>query len=198
MDSPGLVEFEIRLSDLKKATQQLSLNRGDFKETDFADLLVSCFAATFRAIGTSVDVPVVGIHPGTIRAPLRLLAKLTDVAKTYKARELKWQFEPGAAKVEKFKMNHPDVTLGTLPDPKYDPPADAGPLDTLAMASMLTPQQIVDQGLRERVEAAQKCVAQAVSMAANDLREFGVSRKPLQQLVDDCIHKAALRINPAA
>lgn len=62
------VEFMIRSSDLRKATKQLSLDRGEFKETDCADLLVSSFAATFRAVGTSPEVSVNGRKPGTATA----------------------------------------------------------------------------------------------------------------------------------
>jgi hypothetical protein len=48
MKQVSAVEFAVQLSEMRKAAKQLSLNRGDFKETDCADLLVSSFAATFR------------------------------------------------------------------------------------------------------------------------------------------------------
>lgn len=180
----SVVEFVIRSSDLRKATKQLSFNRGEFKETDCADLLVSSIAATFRSVGTATEVPIEGIHPGTVRLPLKILVKVIEVAKTYKPRELKWHFEQGIIRVEKFSLTHPDISLGILPDLKFDLPADAGSVHTLAVARLLSPERIVDQGLRERVEAAQRRVRVGVSTAAEALEEFGISRGQLQELVD--------------
>jgi len=72
MKQAPAVEFAIHLSEMRKAAKRLSVNRGEFKETDCADLLVSSFAATFRSVGTEIEVPVNGKHPGAVRfEPLR-------------------------------------------------------------------------------------------------------------------------------
>jgi hypothetical protein len=55
----GVVEFAIRLSELRKAQKQLLFNRGAFKETDCADLLVSPCVATFKTVGTEFEAPAV-------------------------------------------------------------------------------------------------------------------------------------------
>jgi len=191
MNKVPLVEFVIRLSDMRKAAKQLSLNREEFGETDCADLLVSSFAATFRSVGTATEVPANGKHPGSVRLPLKLLPKLLEVAKTYRKPELTWQFEEGTMRVEKFSWTHPDIRIGTLPDPKFDLPVNAGLLQTLAMASLLSPEEIADQGLRERVETAQKRVSQAVSFAAGTLQQFEVSSRQIQELVDLSIQRNA-------
>jgi hypothetical protein len=197
MTDKPLVEFVIRSSDFRKATKLLSLTRGEFKETDCADLLVSSFAATFRSVGTSTDVPIEGTHPGTVRLPLRILVKIIEVAKTYKDRELTWHFEPGVVRVRRFSLSNPDISLGILPDLKFDLPADAGSAHTLAMAHLLSPEQIVDQGLRERVETAQRHVSEAVSRAALSLEELGISREQIQALVDSHIRQIAEEMNCA-
>jgi len=88
MNKVPLVEFVIRLSDMRKAAKQLSLNREEFNETDCADLLVSSFAATFQSVGTTTEVSVNGKHPGAVRLPLKLLPRILEVAKTYKKPEL--------------------------------------------------------------------------------------------------------------
>jgi len=44
------VEFRVRVSDLLSATQQLTVNQGRNKTTDFADVLVSESIATFRTV----------------------------------------------------------------------------------------------------------------------------------------------------
>lgn len=88
-------------------------------------------------------------------------------------------------------MKHPDVTLGVFPDPKYELPSAAGALQTLAMASLLTPDKIVDEGLRERVEAAQQRVSQVVANAVGVLDEFGIPETQIQELIDRRIRETA-------
>lgn len=189
MSSDPVVEFTMKLADFRKATKHLSLNREEFKESDCADLLISSFAATFRSVGTTTEVPVEGRHAGTVRLPLRLLPKIIEVAKTYRKPDVKWHFEPGTMQIEKFKWKHPDITLGTIPDPKLDMPTDAGPLQTLAMASLLSPEDVADQGWRERVEIAQKQASTAISSASSRLEQFGISREQIQALVEASIHR---------
>jgi len=184
MTDIGVVEFEIRLSELRKAQKNLLFNRGAFKETDCADLLVSPCVATFRTVGTEFEASVKGSHPGPARMPLKTPKQLVQAAGTFGKPEIKLHFEPGKVQVEKFIIHHPDVTLGIFPSQKFDLPPDAGVLDTLALASLLSPEQIADQGLRERVETAQRCASVAVSSAGEALRELGVSRVLIQELVD--------------
>jgi hypothetical protein len=190
----SVVEFTIRLSELRKAQKQLLFNRGVFKETDCADILISPCVATFRAVGTEFEAPVNGSHPGPVRMPLKTLNELVKAAGTFRKSELKLHFEPGKVQVERFMIRHPDVALGIFPDQKFDLPPDAGVLDTLAMASVLSPEQIVDQGLRERVEAAQKYTSLAVSSAEATLREQGIRREHIQQLVDARIKDTAQKL----
>jgi hypothetical protein len=184
MTDIGVVEFEIRLSELRKAQKQLLFNRGVFKETDCADLLVSPCVATFRTVGTEFEAPVKGNHLGPARMPLKTLRQLIRAAGTFGKSEIKLHFEPGKVQVEKFTIHHPDVTLGIFPSQKFDLPPDASVLDTLALASLLSPEQIADQGLRERVEAAQRRASVAVSSAESALRDLGIPRESIQKIVD--------------
>jgi hypothetical protein len=57
--------FRRSVSNLKNATKQLLANRGEFRDSDLADLLVSECAATIRTVGTSTEIPVCGTSPGT-------------------------------------------------------------------------------------------------------------------------------------
>ena len=189
-----IVEFTIRLSELRKATRRLLFNRGAFKQSDSADLLVSSCAATFRAVGSWIDVPVSGKLPGTVRLPLRTLNEIGKILSTYKKPELSLHFEAGRVQVEKFSLRHPDVAIGIIPDQRIDLPADAGARGTLAIASLLSPEQIVAQGLRERVENAQRTTSEAIATAAQVLREFGISRRQLQKMVDANIERAAEKL----
>ena len=195
MDMRRAVEFAIRLSDLRKANKHLLVNRGGFKQTDCADLLVSQCIATFRSVGTELEVPVEGIQPGAVRIPLRTLDDVVKkVVPTFKSSELKLHFEQSTVKVETFTLRHPDISLGIFPSQRFDLPADAGVLDTLAMAHLLSPEMIADQGLRERVEAAQRRTSEAVSNAEAALREFGISRGRIQELVDIQVNDAAEKL----
>jgi hypothetical protein len=194
--STSVVEFVIRSAELRKAVKQLSLNRQEFKETDCADLLVSSFAVTFRSIGTTAEAAIEGTHPGSVRLPLKILVKVIEVAKTYQSPDLKWQFETGVVRVEKFSLKHPDISLGILPDLKFDLPVDAGPAHTLALAYLLSAVQIADQGLRDRVETAQRYVREAVSNATLSPREFCVSPKQVQELIDSQIRAMAEGLKP--
>lgn len=73
----------------------------------------------------------------------------------------------------------------------FDLPPDAGVLDTLALASLMSPEQIVDQGLCERVETAKRSASAAVSSAEEALRVLGIARERIQELVDARIKAAA-------
>jgi hypothetical protein len=96
--------------------------------------------------------------------------------------------------VEKFSLSHPDLAIGIIPDQRIDLPADAGARDTLAIASLLSPEQIVAQGLRERVENAQRTTSEAIASAAKTLQEFGISRRQLQKTVDANIKRTAEKL----
>lgn len=191
---PELVEFIVRLPELRKAEKHLSFNRAEFKETDSADLLVSACAATFRAVGTERDVPVQGTHPGTVRLPLKQLRDLVSIARSYKRREVLLHFEPGMARVETCVRRHPDISLGILPDRKLDLPADAGVLDTLAIAHLLSPDEVVNQGFRERVEAAQRRTSDAVTTAFKVLLDFGIRHERIQELVDERVKETSEKL----
>lgn len=194
MTDLGVVEFEIRLSELRKAQKQLLFNRGAFKETDCADLLVSPCVATFRAVGTEFEAPVKGNHLGPARMPLKTLKQLVQAAATFGKPQIRLHIEPGKVQVEKFTIRHPDVTLGIFPSKRFDLPPDAGVLDTLALATLMSAEQIVDQGLRERVESAQRSASVAVSSAEGALRELGIGRECIQELVDTRIKDTAQKL----
>ncbi|HEV2730928.1 MAG TPA: hypothetical protein VGV15_12920, partial [Terriglobales bacterium] len=61
------VEFVIRTADLRRAMDQLKVNRGQRNDSDFVDILVSECAATFRAVGTETEEPANGNRPGSVR-----------------------------------------------------------------------------------------------------------------------------------
>jgi hypothetical protein len=189
------VDFSIRVTDLAKATKHLLFNRKQFADTDFADILVSETGATFRAVGTDTEVPVNGMQPGTARLPLRVLNRIPELARSYKERDIQISFVTGVMTVGRTKVRHQDIVVGLIPDQSVTLPSDATVLDTLAVARLLSPEEIVEQGLRERVEVAQERTAMAVANAAFALAEFGVPPEQLRALVDSRIEAVAGRLS---
>src|SRR5271169_3525731 len=107
------IQFKVRVSDLRNATRQLADNRAENKETDFVDLLVSECIATFRTVGTSAELPVHGIQPGTARLPILTLEKIAAVAKTFKSQETVVLVWDGLIKIGSWQTKHQEITLGT-------------------------------------------------------------------------------------
>ncbi|MFZ0801791.1 MAG: hypothetical protein WBQ09_10925 [Terriglobales bacterium] len=189
------VDFRIRVRDLAKATKHLLFNRAQFADTDFADILVSETGATFRAVGTDTEVPVNGTQPGTARLPLRVLNQIPGLARSYKERDIQISFVAGVMTVGRTKVRHQDIVVGLIPDQSVSLPPDASVLDTLAVARLLSPEEIVEQGLRERVEFAQEQATDAIAKATFALAEFGVSPEQLRALVDSRIEAVAGKLS---
>jgi hypothetical protein len=188
------VEFVVGKTDLRKALREIEVNRGSYASTDFVDFLVSEVAATLRSVGTETEIPVNGKQPGAARLPLSLLDKLSKVIGSSKQKDVTIVCEAGIVKIGTFSVKHPNIETGIIPDQSMSVPINLSVLDTLALCKVLTPQQIAEQGLRERIEEAQRECSNAIDAAAATLREFGVSAKQLTGLVDDAVGIAASKI----
>jgi hypothetical protein len=188
------IEFKVRVIDLRNATQQLTENRGSNKDTDSADLLVSECVATFRAVGTSTELPIHGIQPGTARLPILTLEKIAAVAKTFKGQETLVLIWDGLIKVGSWQTRNPEITLGTIPDQSLDMPSDASFLDTLALASLLTPAGVKNQGLERRVVKAERAKEDAIDRATRALEPLTVDREQIATLVEKHIAEAGNRL----
>ena len=188
------VEFRLRTDDLKNAIRQMTLNRGQNKATDFVDVLVSECVATFRTVGSSMDAPVNGIQPGTARLPFTTLERFSLIAKTFKGKEVVVLILDGLFKVNGWQTRDGEITLGTIPDQSLDMPSDATFLDTLALASLLTPAGIKAQGLEKRVVKAQRAKEDAIDRATRALEPLLVEREKIAALVEDHIVDAGKRL----
>lgn len=188
------IEFKVRVSDLRNATRQLTENRGSNKNTDFADVLVSECVATFRSIGTSTELPIHGIQPGTARLPIRTLEKIAAIAKTFKGQETLVIVWDGLIKIGSWQTRNPEITLGTIPDQNLDMPSDASFIDTLALASLLTLAGVRDQGLEGRVVKAQRAKEDAIDRATRALEPLMIERGQIATLVQEHIAEAGKRL----
>jgi hypothetical protein len=192
------VEFTVRTDDLKRATKQLQLDRQEFADSDSADLTVSASMVDLKAIGTSTSIAANGKQTGTVRLPLRVLVRVVDVARTYKQKETTILIDQGFAKVGKTKTSHPDIVVGVDSSVEMSMPPSASVLDTLAVASMMSPEEIANAGLRDRVESAQKAVSAAVASAVAALKELNVGVQDITEIVDRRVVEAAQLIRKIA
>jgi hypothetical protein len=191
------LEFTTRTKDLRKAIREIGVNRGDHSDSDSTDILVSEFSATFRSVGTEAELPVNGVKPGTARVPFVVLERLAKVLGTFKGNDLKIFCETGCLKVGTFTIKHPDIELGIIPDQRVSVPIDLSLLDTLALGRVLNPQQVIEQGLRERIEEAQKGCSLAIASAVATLRPLGVEEKQIVVIVEEALSQATIRMRGA-
>ena len=82
------IEFTVLTEDLKRAARQLEVNRGEFNDTDIANLIVSPSGLEIRALGTETCVAVDAKQPGAARLPLKLFVRIVEMAETYHQRQV--------------------------------------------------------------------------------------------------------------
>lgn len=185
------VEFTVRSDDLRRAVRHFQVTRGEFAETDFADLTVTISMLGLKAVGTETAIATNGKQTGSARLPLKVLVRVVDVTKSYHQRESTIVIDSGLAKVGHTKVSHPDIVVGSTAFETPPIPPDASALDTLALASMMTPEQIANAGLRERVENAQKRASAAVKTSLAALKEFRVTGHDLTDIIDRRVKETA-------
>ena len=188
------IEFRVRVSDLKNATKQLLVNRGEFRDSDLVDLLVSECVATLRTVGTSTEIPVTGTLPGAARLPLSVLQEMAKIAGSYKTTEVPVLVIEGGIKVASFRRGNDQITLGQIPDQRINIPVDASLLDTLAIGVLLSEMQITEQGLTRRVLEAWQKANVAIHEAAASLTALDVTEAQIRDLVEERVQKAAERL----
>jgi hypothetical protein len=185
------VEFKARIADLRNAVAQLAVNGGERRPPDFVDVLVSECITTFRTVGTSAEIAVNGISPGTARIPLSTVEKIAAVAKTFKGRETSVSIWEGLIKIGSWQTRNPEIVLGVIPDLNLDIPSDASFLDTLALAWLLSPAGVEGQGLQRRVTKAMRAKEDAIDRATRALEPLRVEREKIAALVEEHISEAS-------
>jgi hypothetical protein len=188
------VEFIIRTSELRDITKQLKANREEHNDSDSVDILVSESLATFRSIGTEVAAPVDGKSPGSARIPLRFVDRINRAVKTFKTQELAFQCLPGSIKVGTFSITHAEIEVGVAGKKRLALPVDLPLLDALALEQILSPAQIIREGLRLRIVKAKDSRARSVADAQAALEPLGATEKELQNLVDAHVKNAAEKL----
>jgi hypothetical protein len=145
-------------------------------------------------VGTSTDVPVNGIQPGTARIPITTLDRFTAMAKAFKSKEISVQFWDGIFKVGRWGTEDSRIVLGVIPDQSLDMPSDATFLDALALAWFLLPDRVKEQGLERRVVKAQRAKEDAIDRATRALEPFRIEREMIADLIEAHIAEAGKRL----
>jgi hypothetical protein len=181
------VVFRIRRKDLMQVLRQLKANRGRLCETDLVSILVSEYAATFRAPGTDSEYPVHGIAPGVVQMPIEMLDRIPRMRTSD---ELELHFKAGEVLCGKSAVRHKAITLGHIPDIRFQVPIDPSPFELVVIGRVLGEVIIAEQGLEARLRQAKEQMNLAISKAAANLSGFGVSEDGVQSLVEAAIEDA--------
>jgi hypothetical protein len=71
---------------------------------------------------------------------------------------------------------------------------NASTVDTLALAELLSPDQLIQQGLHRRVDKAREVASEAISKAVLALKPLDISREHVQQFVDEQVRQVSQKL----
>jgi hypothetical protein len=185
------VQFRIRRSDLRRALRELQANRGARDKADIVSVLVSEYAATFRAPGTDSEYPVNGIAPGVAHLPITVLDRIMGMRS---ANELDLRLTDGAIWCGKATVRHKAIRVGNIPDLRVQVPINPSPFELVVIGRVLGEALIREQGIEQRLTKATEQMNLAVSSAASSLASFGVTEASVKQLVEAAIEDAQASI----
>lgn len=178
---PGEVLFVIRRSELNRAIRELRTNCKGFKDILSANLLVSEFAMTVRAVGMESEYPVDGIQPGTFQIPIAVLRQIAGMSET---KELALHIQNGAVRSGSSTVRHPEILLGAIPDVRINIPIDASVFELLVISRLLGEPELGRQGIAERVLKAREQYKRDIAFAASCLSRYKVKPDDLDGLID--------------
>ena len=182
------VVFVIRSKDLYRAIKQIQANRGRYTKYDLVHVLISAYAATFKAFGTETEYPVNGISPGAAEMPIVALEKILGLRS---ALELELRVTEGAIACGKATVRDPAITLGRIPDLSVSAPIDCSGFELIVIGRLLGKDGANEQGLTSRLEEATREMHMAISRAAGILADYRVSESDIGLLVEKAIIDAA-------
>lgn len=183
---PGIVGkgealFVIRRKELNRAIRELQTNCKGSKDINSANLLISEFAMTVRAVGMESEYPVDGIQPGTIQIPIAVLRQIAGMSET---KELALHIQNGAIRSGSSTVRHPEIRLGTIPDVRVSIPIDASVFELLVIGRLLGDPELGRQGIAERVLKAREQYSRDIAFAASCLSRYKVKPDDLDKVID--------------
>ena len=185
------VAFTIRRADALRALKEIKVNRGREGKDDLLHVLVSEYAATFRAVGTESEYPVNGTGPGAAQLPIAIFERAVEMRTT---NELQLRLTDGAIFSGKSAVRHPGVTVGAIPDTRISVPINSLPFDLLVIERIVGAHAATDQGLATRLQKAKDGLPIALAKAAAELTPYGVTAEDLKALVETAMREAEPRV----
>jgi hypothetical protein len=190
-----MLELLVRTEDLKKAIRLILVGRKEYLSHDTADFRAVADTLEVCSTGSSTQIDASVAQAGYARVPFDVLKNLKRAAVSYKTVRVRLRIEPGRLRIENFGLSHPDITLNPIGNRIADLPVDATPQDTLALVKLLSSEEIAEAGLSARVLDAQERAIAAIDSATKSLREFGVPREAVRELLEShlALHACSLK-----
>jgi len=186
------LEFVAPVKDLRKAVKELLVNRDEFKGTDRATLTVRDGVLELASVGTEAAIEAVEGENGVARAPVNLLEKMIETAESYKRDRVRFTFASGVVQIERFKLRDRAISIPPKPEKPGAVPVNATPADILAVRAALDDDlKVKKQGLTTRVMTAIEKRDAAVTAAWEALKEFGVEKDEVYELVNGHVRAMA-------
>jgi hypothetical protein len=136
-------------------------------------------------------MPIQGLRIGTARLTIGTFDKIAGIARSFGKSEAEVTIADGLLKIGSFRYRNEAITVGTIPDQTIDLPVNATAVDTLALAELLTADQIVQQGLHRRVQEAREVASEAISKATQALKPLDISLEQIQELVSERVRQVS-------
>ncbi|MGH9556253.1 MAG: hypothetical protein ACRD2Y_10565 [Terriglobales bacterium] len=190
-----MLEFVVPAKDFKKAIRLILVGRGENARRDTADFVVIADTLELRSTGSSTQMDAHVFQAGFARVPVAMLGKIRKLASSFKLPRLWIWIEGGRFRMESFTFSSPDIELKPIGIRGADLPVNAGPLDTLALQKLYSAEELAESGLATRIMEAQKKAGRAIDNATYELRDYGVPREAVRDLVDAhiALHAKALK-----
>jgi hypothetical protein len=188
------LEIRLRVDDLRQATKELTANRDQYSDTDLVDLVMSEDVATVRAVGTQAAIRAENDRDGSLRLPLKLLAKIGEALKDLSGHEVRLFCEDGTIKVGARVFRHQGIEVDRAPLTDLGLPVNLSLLDTLALTKIITRKEIDQAGMQSRVDEAEYSRRRAIAAAIEALKELEIDERQLSELVESQVRVAAKRL----
>ena len=179
-----MIDILVRTQEFKKSIRLVLAGRAEYMDSDTADFIARTDDLELCSAGSSNHIPATITRAGAARVPLPVLKNVKRVAVSFKSPQLRIRIEPGRIRVETFGFAHDQIELKSLGGRIADVPINAPALDLLGLQKLYSADEIAESGLTARMLDAQARVTAAIESAATSLKEFGVSREAIRELVD--------------
>ena len=177
------MDLTVDRKELDKALRQILQGR-NAAGPEVVDFTAGREALAIVVTGRSVEIAIETTEIGSVSVPIEMVAKLKEVAKTYKKDRLRLRASEGRVRVEGMSIAHEGIRTRKIAGRVIDIPQDARPMDVLALKHICSPEEVAESELVGKVPEEEKRLADCLDDAAKTLRNYGVNRNELRALVE--------------